>query len=110
MADPSTDQDQTTSVEPSEPRRGGGTWLLWLLVLPVLYVLSIGPAARYFFLGSFTPSPRALHAFYSPLNFLYRKSSTVRHSMDWYINLWVAPRPAAPTSPPPASTSGTSTN
>ena len=30
----------------AERRRGGGSWWWWVTCLPLLYVLSIGPAAR----------------------------------------------------------------
>jgi hypothetical protein len=52
MAEPSTDQGQTTSAEASEPQRGGVTWLIWIfLFLLFAYPLSAGPACKLIDLG-----------------------------------------------------------
>jgi hypothetical protein len=114
MAEPSTDQPQTTSVEPTESRHGGvGLWLLWLPVVLVIYVLSVGPAAKYvdFLYGPPTPPRKALRAIYSPLAFLCQEIPTVSWYINWYISLWKPiPTPTSPAPSPPPTTSGTSTN
>jgi hypothetical protein len=90
MAEPSTDQPQTTSAEPTEPRRGGlGTWLLWFLVALVTYVLSIGPAEKLVHAG-IIPFSTAL-AVYSPLISVTKGCPPAKRLISWYIDLWDTP-------------------
>jgi hypothetical protein len=66
MAEPSTDQGQTTSAESSEPHRGGGgNWFLWLLAALAIYVLGIGPAVL--LEDKFPATQRFIEPLYIPL-------------------------------------------
>jgi hypothetical protein len=89
MAEPSTDQPQTTSMEPSEPRRdGGGIWPLWLLALPFVYVLSVGPVARHYW--HLTPS-QPVPSIYVPLFTLAGTSQPLENLFGWYLfTIWHA--------------------
>jgi hypothetical protein len=88
MAEPSTDQPQTTSAEPTELRRGRGTWSLWLIVLPVLYVLSIGPMTKLTLtLGVSNTQPaleHCLEVFYAPVIWCATHSSYFNRFLRWY--------------------------
>ena len=91
-------------------RSSGGTWLFSIGAALVIYILSIGPVARYYApRGAGTPPiRRAVLAFYEPINFLINTVPPVRLFTNWYLNLWL-PRPPSLIQPPPP-TSGTSTN
>jgi hypothetical protein len=96
MAEPSTDQPQTTSVEPTEQRHGGaGTSLLWLFVLPIVYILSLGPVCKLdqTFDGTHkTPTlERGLQIFYLPIEKLAEHSRPFTRFMSWYCRtVWHA--------------------
>ena len=102
-------EPQATSVEPTEPHHGGGIWLLSVFAALAIYVLSVGPAMRYFMLGSFRPPPHVLRTVYTPLTLLGQKIPTVQQSFNWYVDLWLpepAPTPVKPP-PPPATVAAT---
>jgi hypothetical protein len=92
MAEPFSDQGQTTSVDPTEPRRSGGTSLLWLLALPVLYVLSIGPVAKLNdavnFPRNYPALGRALETIYTPLTWCATHSPAFARFIIWYAGVW----------------------
>jgi len=77
------------AVQPDR-RLGVGSMLLCVALLPVLYVLSVGPVVR-FYSGTRGAPPRAVRAFYAPLEALYDNSDAARAFFDWYLRtLWRA--------------------
>jgi hypothetical protein len=93
MADPATDQPQTTSAEPTEPQRGGGgIWFLWLpLTAVVIYALSIGPVAK--LAVTFDPTrnnrqlQRTLDTVYAPVGWCMDHSPHFSRLIDWYFSV-----------------------
>ncbi len=86
--------------QPSEPKQttertspGFPAWLIWLLLsLPLLYVLSIGPAARLITTGAIPL--HTFEAFYGPVFVLAHYVPPFKSSLIWYIslcapNLWL---------------------
>jgi len=59
-----------------------GYVLLFAAVLPLLYILSIGPAAACF------PHSEAVKDIYLPLIWLYDKVPAVDRPLEWYVGLW----------------------
>ena len=77
--------------ERDEKRGGSGCvvvgLVLTVLFLPVLYVLSIGPAH---WIAFHNPSTQPfLQWVYSPLVKLMLAEPTAGKCLDWYLNLWV---------------------
>ena len=72
---------------PSEPTgRAGFSWLVWVIVLaPVLYVLSIGPAAAV--VSRTGTGHDAVSVVYYPLGWLH-DNTPLRDPLDWYLELW----------------------
>ena len=69
---------------------GGGRLIVVLLIiflLPVLYVLSIGPVARLEQETGF-PSVDTLRIIYAPVVWLYHHTF-LDDPIDWYVALWV---------------------
>ena len=76
-----------------DPKKKGGTTgpvvfvvIGLLIVLPVLYVLSAGPAAlltdkRYI-------SVETLQTIYRPITWAGKRSPTFNSAINWYIKLW----------------------
>ena len=62
----------------------GGLWLIWVFVLLIFYVLSVGPVARLY--NGKTP-PGALMMFYAPLEFAYDHLPPAREFIDWYCHV-----------------------
>lgn len=60
--------------------------ILLALMLPPLYVLSIGPVAM-LFRGTPTP-PTFIDTFYLPLIYLAQSWEVFGRLMEWYIELW----------------------
>jgi hypothetical protein len=64
--------------------------LLWtLLSLPLIYVLSIGPAA-WATQHDYGPFDRLV--IYKPLNSIYLNSAMARRFLSWYLVLWIDPQ------------------
>src|SRR5205814_1825801 len=65
-----TEDIQPTALPDSEAPRGkpGSLWILWIILVPLFYVLSIGPAQRL----AATPgiNPDILIVIYAPLRFV----------------------------------------
>jgi hypothetical protein len=106
-------EDSTHQAQPqptTDTKHGGLLWLIWLLLLPILYVLSIGPVARHYRPRP-QPPPKSLVAFYAPIGSLMRALPPFAYFMDWYFRLW-APPTVTPGTPPVSTpqTSNTSTN
>jgi hypothetical protein len=67
--------------------KSGSLWFLWVLIALVLYVLSVGPAAR---LAAPTPKTKPVfRAVYAPLRLVAGRCRPVRSFFQWYINLWL---------------------
>jgi hypothetical protein len=60
--------------------------VLFMLALPVLYVLSIGPAAAIY---QNRAAPEAVEGFYAPLQWVADSSEAARQALMWYVELWV---------------------
>jgi 4-hydroxybenzoate polyprenyltransferase len=77
------------SSPPRTERREAGiviiVALLLIVLLPALYVLSIGPMF-WFYQG---PLPDAWMAFYAPLIWLDDQVPLCRRFFEWYVDLWV---------------------
>jgi hypothetical protein len=73
----------------NDQRRGStaAVWLVVALVLsPVLYVLSLGPAVR--LLGD-APVSGFTAAFYFPLERLAHNCQPIGDALRWYVSLWL---------------------
>lgn len=75
-----------------QKRRSG--WYWWALLLPVIYVLSIGPVTKIYVemeqahLNTEWIKP-CFYRFYAPLHWANRNSTWVDQFFDWYIDdLW----------------------
>lgn len=80
-----------------EPARSSHTlgWCVSLLLAAALvYVLSVGPVARFY---SKRIPPAGVMSFYEPLNSLSRNCEPVRVFLNWYVyDLWVRPHTIGP--------------
>ena len=67
---------------------GAGCFLVGavLTMLPVLYVLGIGPAA--WTAVNYPATEKALEAVYSPLLILSDNCRPVSATLNWYMDLW----------------------
>ncbi len=71
-----------------EGRRGGLSVVLWVLVVIVIYVLSVGPAAKLHDEGVI---PDSASVVYSPLIFLSEHSTAADAFFRWYVrDVWKA--------------------
>src|SRR5436190_17219483 len=87
--------------EKSRGGMGGAILLVMavLFLLPVLYVLSCGPAVALMTRGYM--SQEAFQTTYTPLRIAAQSSSWIGRTLERYAELWAASRPAP--APPPAS-------
>jgi hypothetical protein len=77
--------------KPRSENKGGGAAVLALalvLALPVLYMLSVGPAMWLILTADLTIPGVNLYSFYSPLWWV-ADNVPFGHLIDWYINLFV---------------------
>jgi len=59
------------------------------LLLPVVYVLSLGPAVWLHDRGGLgSEMNEFIRLTYSPLAWLRENSEVCRHVLDWYVGLW----------------------
>ena len=72
--------------EEPEKKGNAGAIAAVLVLLPVLYVLSIGPVIR-FYLGGTMP-PRFVVSFYYPLEWTHKNVRWTRGPLDAYLRLW----------------------
>jgi hypothetical protein len=75
-------------------RRWMTTIATTLVVLLVVYVLSVGPAAGWIAwrqrseAGLSDERIESLESFYLPLIFIYVHCPPIRNPLDWYVDLW----------------------
>jgi|SRR6516165_9799761 hypothetical protein len=86
-------EDQPKPQEPVPTHRGVGTWLLWLSIAPVIYVLSVGPVAKLdqaLHLDQKAPAvEHIIKTLYSPLMWCAMHSRPFGTALGWYIfALW----------------------
>jgi len=73
----------------SEPRRSMWPIVAVLMLLPVLYVASIGPVVWMDNRGHIPEWSRGpLEALYAPLEWVLSKSQTLDHWFERYVDLW----------------------
>ena len=90
MGSESIDQLEPKADAAEANRHGFLGWFLWPLVVFVLYVLSIGPAARLH--AAFPPARKALEALYLPITALCERSPAAQQATIWYLeNVWHYP-------------------
>ena len=78
-------------MEENRKKKGGAVVVtiavvVILLVLPVLYVLSSGPAM--WLAGHGYISGELDYSLYTPLEWVREKSARFRHAIDWYNSLF----------------------
>jgi hypothetical protein len=76
--------------ERAAPRGGSGAivvaLLLVLLMLPILYVLSVGPAI--WLMNATGTGEHFAEAFYFPLIWLHQQGGWLGQALDWYVEQW----------------------
>jgi hypothetical protein len=100
MDEPSVESAPTP--ESGRSRSHDWTLILWAFVLLfVVYPLSVGPAAKLYFMKVIPGRP--VEAFYAPLGFAVNRSPGLERFFAWYLDdLWkVRPRSAPVVTPPP---------
>lgn len=88
MADPS-DSEQT-----SPPERGSLPWGMmtaFLVLLPVIYALSVGPAVCLYRRGILSPQmQRVIEVVYAPLEQVYHAAPVTQPFLDKYVEWWLS--------------------
>ena len=85
-------QVKEIQVEAAEAEWGrrGLSWLVWLLVATLIYVLSVGPAER---LSHGGPVPTWALVIYAPLGFACAQCAPTRKAYEWHVyDVWGAQR------------------
>ena len=76
----------------TEPKKRRNDWMVWVAVgiaIPILYVLSVGPACWVcVHTGTQFSSPPI---FYWPIGVAYNSFGPFHDFMRWYLCLWVDP-------------------
>ena len=68
-------------------KNSGNLWL-WMILLPILYVLSMGPVAKYLsVMGASSEANNVAKAFYWPLIWLHG-NTFMKEPLEAYMNLW----------------------
>jgi hypothetical protein len=79
-------EDANMAEESNEGGRGSGWWVwLWLLALPVLYVLSVGPALTV--VNRSRTGKETFLVVYAPVVWLY-ENTPLQGPLDSYIDFW----------------------
>lgn len=74
--------------------------VLLLALLPLLYVLSIGPVVGLFSRGYLQIGPDSPVArFYAPLEYIHGEVPLLAQPLDWYVELWRKDEPVSPNPP-----------
>lgn len=69
-----------------DSKRSSSALLIWLVAVPLLYVLSIGPVGT-IAVESHLISLNLVQTFYAPVIWL-RNNTPMRGPLDWYGHLW----------------------
>jgi hypothetical protein len=76
-------------AKPEREKSGGGAMaaalVTFLLLMPVLYVLSLGPAIWYVNRGN---EPGIFETIYYPIAWLYENCEPAQPLLDWYVEIW----------------------
>jgi len=70
-----------------QKQKSGHVVLIWLTILPVLYVLSLGPAIAISSKAWFPIPDKFIEAFYAPLIWLHDNTS-LAGAFEAYAKLW----------------------
>jgi hypothetical protein len=79
-------EERPDTVGASGERGGHGFWPWLIVLLPVVYVLSIGPVAKMSEAGLIAEA--TCRVIYAPLIILDRHVPGVEHFLDWYMQMW----------------------
>jgi len=84
-----------TSDRHENDQRRGSSLAVWLIagvvLLPILYVLSIGPFVWLTYHGYLYLSDDAFTVVYGPLLYLHDNCKPIGDALEWYARLWGAP-------------------
>ena len=79
------------SDEPKRPKPGAVVVITMAILLPILYILSVGPVIL---IVDVTDTEQelepVLEVFYFPVIWLHEKTP-LRGPLNWYVELWVNP-------------------
>jgi hypothetical protein len=78
----STEENESPRNPDDKP---GLAWVFVVAALPLLYLLSIGPAAA--FVRAHPQTEEALTKIYFPIILLH-KNTPIREPLEWWIELW----------------------
>ena len=97
--DEASKQTEATEERKSSNAHGWGcAWLIGAASL-ILYVLSVGPVARYC-QSRHTLPPRPVLSFYTPLAWVASRCSPLQSFLKWYVgDVWCANIHPAPSTP-----------
>ena len=78
--------------EADRPAKGTPTWFVWPLAVILIYLLSVGPAAK---IEDTLDLPRTcpqasgvLEVIYTPITIVVKKCRPAAIAFLWYLNLW----------------------
>jgi len=85
-----SEAENTHSIESADSDlvrdRPGSLWIVWIILVPLVYVLSIGPAARLVAMPNINPD--YLVVIYRPLGLVADNCPPLKSVLRWYIDLW----------------------
>jgi hypothetical protein len=84
-----TDEITQTESNASDPaqRKPGRFWILWAILAPLIYVLSVGPAAM--LAVSVHNGETVCRVLYAPVRLVAEHCPPANSFLTWYLNLWV---------------------
>ena len=75
-------------MKSEEQRSWAGTAALWVLLLPIVYVLSVGPV--FAIAERFRLRAEPLLLVYAPVTWLHR-NTPLKRPIEMYVDWWIAP-------------------
>jgi hypothetical protein len=73
----------------SQHQSSGALWTLWILSVPLVYVLSVGPVVRLTMDNSHARGvPEWVDALYRPLGWIH-EHTPLEKPLEWYMELWL---------------------